>query len=198
MPRFSPRKQATLTIEERILAALRDAGGTLTRSGVREAIRVPIPATDLDQVTDQLVERGAIVVQHMERPEVGRRSAAHWGKVTVYRLAEVAETPLPFAARPSALPRPVKPRSRRETVAGRARRILEALQAAGGKAPRDQLRNAMRPRVVSTPDFNEAIALLVREGKLTEAKGTTSWRSPRGTNIQMHRTVYTLLPSTAE
>ncbi len=192
----SSRKLAAPNIEVRILEALRGAGGTLTRTELRQAIRLGVRSSDLDRAIDALTQRKELMTRHVQR-EVGRGNGAKaWVAVTVYRLVSQAKKPLPFparTARPDSRARDPKS-SITETAENRMRRIVVALKALGGTAQRNLLREHIRPTMTSA-DFDEAIGRLVRDSVLIAEKVTDAWRSPRGKDIPVHRFVYTLAPS---
>lgn len=71
-------------------------------------------------------------------------------------------------------------------------RILDALRAAGGSCQRTDLRNAVRGDT-SLADFDEALAALAAQGKIT-GELVTTWHSPRGTLIGRQRAVYAIAP----
>jgi hypothetical protein len=179
--------------QQQVLDALRQVGGTLNRSDLRVALRGQLGSDELTRVTDALSRRRAIKIVRVSREVHIANRRTHWINTTLYRLAESAKDPLPFATRPPR-PEPRKPRSRRTpdfSTEELADRVADALKALGGRAQRDQLRTKVRP-VLKTPTFNAVIAELVRQDRISIEKVTLAWVSPRGQPLPFHATIYAL------
>jgi hypothetical protein len=84
-----------------------------------------------------------------------------------------------------------RPRKPESTPAILEARILEALRAAGGSSQRNNLRASIRP-VITTADFDRAIAELAARGAIKAELTTLTWRSHRGMDLPYQVMVYSL------
>lgn len=188
----SPRPKPTGTeLEERILVALRAAGGTITRNKLRAAVDSRLSAAELDAATRTLARRVALVIEPIVGEKPAARGGTQWRPMIVYRLPEAVDKSLGFATRPIKAFPPRRQPAPTATLEVLTERVVAALQQAGGRSQRAALRNLIRP-TIKTSEFDAAVDELIRIGTIKAEKVTLAWHSPTGKDIPYHAVIYSL------
>jgi hypothetical protein len=162
-----PRNPATEpgTLEERIITALRNFGGSSQRNALREAIRPQISTADFDRAIDALAGRGDITGE-----EVTLTWTSHYGKELPYRAIIYKLAP-PGRRKRSTVPPPRarvgKKRSKPIPEGAELEdKILAVLRESGEPMSRTYLRMATDGRL-SPADFDVGLSALLATERIT-------------------------------